>query len=155
MNSETQGVLSRREMLKVLTAVSFAHQSQMARNDAATSFYAIFRRGSPIRNSWIGSAAINGRRTNIGGKYLTRRSTGRGLNLFYGRRVRTSLIASRLEKQSRNLRYQSTLLNGTVTEPTAPEPSSRVSTRISVELGSIVSRRCNTNPVLESDSYSC
>src|ERR1700722_375314 len=67
----------------------------------------------------------------------------------------SQLIAARPEKQSRNLPFQSTWLNGTVPDPTDPEPSSRVSTRISVELGSIVSRRCNTNPVLESDSYSC
>ena len=76
MNLEPQGALSKRKMLKVLIAVRFAHQSQMARNGAATSFYAIFRR-APIRNISIGSAAINGRRTNAGRKYLARRSTGR------------------------------------------------------------------------------
>src|ERR1700692_1165212 len=67
----------------------------------------------------------------------------------------SQLITARLEKQSCNLPYQSTWLNGTVTEPTDPEPSSRARPRTPVEPGSIVSRRCNTNPVLESDSYSC
>src|ERR1700693_3342303 len=67
----------------------------------------------------------------------------------------SQLNAARPRDQSCHLPYQSTLLNGMVTEPTDPEPSSRTSTRISVELGSIVRRRCNTNPVLESDSYSC
>jgi hypothetical protein len=34
MNLEPQGALSKRKMLKVLIAVRFAHQSQMARNGA-------------------------------------------------------------------------------------------------------------------------
>jgi hypothetical protein len=77
MNSEPQGVLYKREMLRVLIAVHFAHQSQMPRNGGATSFYAIFRKLSRSRNISIGTATINGRRTNTGRKYWARRSTGR------------------------------------------------------------------------------
>jgi hypothetical protein len=46
------------------------------RNGAATTFYAIFRKVSRIRNISIGNAVINGQRINPGRKYLARRSTG-------------------------------------------------------------------------------
>lgn len=75
MNSEPQGVLSKRNMLEVLIAVRFARQSRMPRNGAATSFYAIFHRVSLIRNI-SGNAPINRRRTNTGRNYWARRSTG-------------------------------------------------------------------------------
>jgi hypothetical protein len=64
-------------MLKSFAAVSFAaKRSRIVRNGAATTFYAIFRKVSRIRNISIGNAVINGQRINPGRKYLARRSSG-------------------------------------------------------------------------------